>query len=181
MCETGVMHRYVIRDVWPEDAQQIAVAHVAIWKATYPGMVDQTKLDSFDITHALARRRQSLGTPTEQAARGIRAVCAALTATGETVGFATSGPARDDDPPAPTELWSLNVLPDHHGSGIALDLMTAVLGGTDVPAYLWVVRDNARAVAFYGKHGFELDGVTRFDPDWYCHESRMTTTHLSGH
>lgn len=171
------MHRYVIRDARPEDAQQIAVAHVVIWKATYPGMVDQTKLDAFNIAHALARRRQSLGTG--QAARGIRAVCAALTATGEIVGFATSGPARDDDPPVLTELWSLNVLPDHHGSGVALDLMTAVLGGADVPAYLWVLRDNARAVAFYRKHGFELDGVARFDPDWYCHETRMATTHLS--
>lgn len=94
----------------------------------------------------------------------------------EMVGFATSGPARDDSAPAPTELWSLNVVPRHHGSGVALDLMTAVLGDTGNPAYLWVARDNARAVAFYRKHGFGLDGVTRYDPGWDCHEVRMTTT-----
>ncbi|WP_331456861.1 GNAT family N-acetyltransferase [Gordonia sp. HS-NH1] len=78
--------------------------------------------------------------------------------------------------PASTEPWSLNVVPRHHGHGVALELMTSVLGGTGVPAYLWVVRDNARAVAFYRKHGFELDGGTRYDPDWDRHEVRMTTT-----
>ncbi|WP_425307030.1 GNAT family N-acetyltransferase [Gordonia terrae] len=118
----------------------------------------------------------TLGEFAGHAARGVRVRCATCVATREMVGFATSGPARDRIAPASTELWSLNVVPRHHGHGVALELMTSVLGDTGVPAYLWVVRDNARAVAFYRKHGFKLDGGTRYDPDWDCHEVRMTTT-----
>jgi hypothetical protein len=44
-------------------------------------------------------------------------------------------------------------------------------------AYLWVAGGNARAIAFYRKHRFDLDTATRYDPDWDCHQSRMVRQH----
>lgn len=170
------MGSYDIRPVEASDIEQISAAHTAIWKMTYPGMVDQDRLDALTSAESALRWRETVGEFADHAVRGVRLRCATCTATQEMVGFATSGPGRDHDAPAPTELWSLNVVPRHHGSGVALDLMISVLGVIGVPAYLWVARDNARAVAFYRKHGFELDGATRRDPDWDCREERMTAT-----
>lgn len=82
---------------------------------------------------------------------------------GRIVGFATDGTPRDSDPPATTELWSLNVLPRHHGRGVSANLMAAVIGQRS--ACLWVATGNARAIAFYRKHRFALDTATRYDPD----------------
>lgn len=164
---------YEIRPVVAGDIDQISSLHTAIWKATYAGMVAQDRLDALTPAESASRWRQTVGDLAGHAGRGIRIRCATSLDTQEMVGFAASGPARDHDVPAPTELWSLNVVPRQHGTGVAMDLMTSVLGGTDIPAYLWVARDNARAVAFYRKHGFELDGATRHDSGWDCHEVRM--------
>ncbi|MFE0747991.1 GNAT family N-acetyltransferase [Gordonia sp. NPDC058843] len=169
------MGDYEIRPVDASDIEEISTAHTAIWKATYAGMVAQDRLDALTPAVSASRWRETLGEFADHAARGVRLRCATSIATHEMVGFATSGPARDHDASAPIELWSLNVTLRHHGTGVTLDLMTAVLGGTGTRAYLWVARDNARAVAFYRKHGFDLDGVTRYDPAWDCHEVRMTT------
>lgn len=40
-------------------------------------------------------------------------------------------------------------------------------------AYLWALASNHRAVAFYRKLGFGLDGVNRYDPDWRRNDLRM--------
>lgn len=167
---------YTIRPLAPGDADEVAAVHVAIWKATYPGMVNQAKLDALTPSDRIDRWRRTITDGERQEQRGVRTRCAVHEPAGDIIGFATGGPARDDDAPAPTALWSLNVLPRHHGSGVAARLMSAVIGDRTGPAYLWVAAGNARAITFYRKHGFELDGVTRFDPKWDCRESRMVTT-----
>ncbi len=60
------------------------------------------------------------------------------------------------------ELDWLFVDPHHHGGGIAAKLMTAGMAwlGEDQPMWLNVVRHNHRAIAFYRKHGFEIDPET---------------------
>ncbi|MDI9931754.1 GNAT family N-acetyltransferase [Rhodococcus sp. IEGM 1354] len=167
------MSSYSIRDVRPGDEHRIGTAHVAIWKATYAGMMNDAKLDAMRPEHRIERWEQIIAHRDESSARGVRTRCAIDVADSGVVGFATGGPPRDENPPAPRELWSLNVLPEHHGTGIALALMNDVLGEDTPAAYLWVAAANERAVAFYRKNGFELDGEVRFDPTWECHEARM--------
>jgi GNAT superfamily N-acetyltransferase len=86
-------------------------------------------------------------------------------------GFINVGPARDDDPPVPTELRAINVLAAHHGTGLAHGLVKEALG--DRAAYLWVVEGNERAMAFYRKLGFELDGGTKVGERIRATELRM--------
>lgn len=71
----------------------------------------------------------------------------------------------------PHELMALNVLAAHHGTGVAQQLMAATVG--DRPAYLWVLRGNNRAITFYCKVGFELDGVSKDDVHLDCTDLRM--------
>lgn len=80
---------------------------------------------------------------------------------GELVGFAGTGPPRDDDPPRDRELYSIYLLASHHGSGLGQALLDAALG--DRPASLWVLEDNPRAIAFYRRNSFEADGAAKID------------------
>ncbi|MFI8566721.1 GNAT family N-acetyltransferase [Rhodococcus sp. NPDC078407] len=182
------MSNYSIRDVRPGDAEQLGAAHVAIWKSTYAGMIDGAKLDGLRPAHRIGRWEQIIAGIDDASARGVRTRCAVYVpdspiadspvadshmADSHIVGFATGGSPRDEDPPARTELWSLNVLPEHHGTGVANDLMVDVIGHRDASAYLWVAAANDRAIAFYRKHRFELDGTEKFDSEWECLEARM--------
>jgi len=60
-----------------------------------------------------------------------------------------------------TELWALSVHPQWRGSGTAQALARAALP-TD-SAYLWVLQGNVRAIAFYRRMSFTIDGATRVD------------------
>lgn len=75
---------------------------------------------------------------------------------GEVIGFAGSGPASDGS--APIQLYTVYVLPAHHGTGVATPLTAAAIG--DGPASLHVLEGNGRAIRFYERLGFRFDGHT---------------------
>ncbi len=79
------------------------------------------------------------------------------------VGFASTRRPLDENPPRDLELSTIYLLAGHHGSGLGQSLLDAVLGNR--PASLWVLDENPRAIAFYRKNGFVVDGVERFDPN----------------
>lgn len=79
------------------------------------------------------------------------------------VGTACALPARDDDAPEILELVTLYITDEVKGSGAAAAILEMAIG--DMDAYLWVLEGNDRAIAFYRKHGFELDGASRSRDD----------------
>ena len=90
---------------------------------------------------------------------------------GEIVGLATAGPTRDEDAPTVWELYSINVVAEQRGTGVADQLITAVMG--ERPTTLWSVRENGRAHAFYRRHGFTRQGGTMHDQPSDAVEIRM--------
>ncbi|MGI8417193.1 MAG: GNAT family N-acetyltransferase, partial [Nakamurella sp.] len=100
------------------------------------------------------------------------------TPTGELPGFAFVGPARDDDAPTPRQLWAINVLATHQGTGVADLLLAETLG--DRNGFLWVVEANARAQSFYRRHGFEPDGGRLRDEELAVDEIRMVRRQAPG-
>ncbi len=70
--------------------------------------------------------------------------------------MAAAGVTRDVDRPAAWELYSVNVVAQARGSGLADELLDAVLGVRD--ASVWVLADNERAQSLYRRHGFAADG-----------------------
>ncbi len=152
-----------------DEADALGALHVAVWRSAYAGLMPADYLDALDPAERaaqwrdVARRADAHGW-----AGGVRALVAR--SEGRPVGMLAGGTPHDADPPAPYELWSLNVDPAFHGRGVAQALTAAAL--PDGPAYLWVLRGNARAIAFYRRLGFDLDGATRADPHGV--EERMT-------
>ena len=75
------------------------------------------------------------------------------------VGFISYGNFRDEAIQA-GEIIALYVLKDYYGKGVSEQLMHAAFVALDQfsEIYLWVLKDNKRAIAFYQKMGFTLDG-----------------------
>ncbi len=90
---------------------------------------------------------------------------------GEIVGFASAGPTRDGDALTEWELYSINVLAAHLGTGVADQLINAVCA--ERPATLWVLKDNPRAHAFYRRHGFSVEGASKVHEGSGAPEIRM--------
>ena len=75
------------------------------------------------------------------------------------VGFISYGNYRDETIQA-GEIIALYVLKDYYGKGVSEQLMHAAFVALShfSEIYLWVLKDNKRAIAFYQKMGFTFDG-----------------------
>lgn len=75
------------------------------------------------------------------------------------VGFISYGNFRDEAIQA-GEIIALYVLKDYYGKGVSEQLLHAAFVALDQfsEIYLWVLKDNKRAIAFYQKMGFTFDG-----------------------
>ena len=75
------------------------------------------------------------------------------------IGFISYGNFRDEAIQA-GEIIALYVLKDYYGKGVSKQLMHAAVAVLDhfSEIYLWVLKDNKRAIAFYQKMGFTFDG-----------------------
>ncbi|MEL4505661.1 GNAT family N-acetyltransferase [Luteococcus sp. H138] len=79
------------------------------------------------------------------------------------VGVANACPRREDDAPEILELAQLYITDEVKGTGAADRLLEMAIG--DMDCYLWVLQGNDRAIAFYRRNGFELDGASRASDD----------------
>jgi GNAT superfamily N-acetyltransferase len=142
----------VVRRAVPEDAEELAHLHLDVWDDAYTGLVPQGILD--DRRERAAERvehwRTILGSDSPAptyVAEGVDGL----------VGFAAAGPARDADVDVELELWALYVRQRHYSTGVGYALFETVVG--DRAAYLWVLAGNTRAIGFYERQGFRLDGT----------------------
>lgn len=141
---------WAIRPARPEDAEPLADLHLDVWDDAYTGLVPQRILDQ-----RRARRDERV-----DRWRGILAgahgTLLAVTDTG-LIGFASAGRGRDNDVDVELELMALYVRAGWWGTGVGYALLSATIG--DRAAYLWVLAGNDRAIAFYERQGFRLDGT----------------------
>lgn len=144
---------FAIRRAVAADIPATLDMKLAAWRETYGAV----RPESFFAAEG-ARREAQVDWWTRGLAAGAE-LWIAQDAAGRIVGTSGGAPARDDDAEAGVgvELQMLYVLAEAHGTGLGLRLMRAAIG--DLPALVWVLEGNARAQAFYGKHGFEADGA----------------------
>src|SRR4051794_23233193 len=139
-----------IRRGTPEDAEAMAHLHLDVWDDAYTGLMPQGILDD---------RREKVAERTERW-RDIfgldRPTWLAETADG-LVGFSGAGPGRDNDADLDLELYALYVRASHYGTGLGYALFEQAVG--DRACYLWVLAGNERAIRFYERQGFRLDGT----------------------
>lgn len=147
----------LVRAARPGDADELGQVHVRVWRETYPGLMPAHHLAGLSAEASAARFAGRLAAP----AAGSVTLVAVLA--GRLVGVVSAGPSRDDPPDPAHEVYAINLLAAQHGTGLGARLLgeaVAATAGTG-PVSLWVARGNARASAFYAKHGFAPDGSTK--------------------
>ncbi|PXX64126.1 acetyltransferase (GNAT) family protein [Nocardia tenerifensis] len=137
-----------------EHTRALAECHIACWREAYVDLVPAHVLDAFDIDR---RAEQWERNRVKYPGRTWVALAGA-----EVIGFAGAGETLDDPPEPAHQLYALYVRSPWYGTGLADELLHAALD--PAAAYsLWVFERNPRALAFYRRHGFELDGTSRVE------------------
>jgi GNAT superfamily N-acetyltransferase len=139
-----------IRRAVPADAEDLAHLHLDVWDDAYTGLMPQGILDGrrAKVTERVERWVDILGQE--------RPTWLAEDADG-LIGFSGAGPARDNDVDIDLELYALYVRAAYYGTGVGFALFEQAVG--DRAAYLWVLAGNHRAIGFYERQGFRLDGT----------------------
>jgi ribosomal protein S18 acetylase RimI-like enzyme len=106
-------------------------------------------------------------------------VAAAIDEDGTIIGLATAGVTRDDDAVTVWELYSINVVAQQQGGGVADDLIRVAAGERDTT--VWVLTENARAQSFYSRHGFKIEGAATTDEATGGRQIRMVRQSAEGY
>ena len=143
-----------IRAASPNDALAIETIRVRGWRTAYRHVFPASDLDALPIDPERWRSRILVPPP-----GWTTVVCEAED---RVVGFASTGPSRDEDELG--ELYAIYVDPDAWSTGAGRALMAAAeasLAGAFDAALLWVLEDNPRARGFYERAGWAPDGVRK--------------------
>jgi GNAT superfamily N-acetyltransferase len=151
-----------IRAAGPEDANAIADAHVASWRAAYVGKVPQHYLDQLSPGRRAQRWSELLSS------RPPMVVFVAET-TDAVLGFASVGPSRDtdDDVSGPVgEVMAIYTRPEAWGHGVGRRLMERAVRHLTATGFAeatlpWVLDSNDRAIRFYEAGGWVADGAVK--------------------
>lgn len=155
----GMVH---LRRAHEADARGIAEVHVHTWQQAYRDLLPIAYLGSLSVE---ARERYWA---TELAVLPAERRPWLAEAAGEVVGFASSGPSRDEGmAPSVGEIYTLYVLPDCWARGVGRSLLDHAVRdllehGYD-PVTLWVLEANERARRFYELAGWATDGARKID------------------
>ena len=155
--------QYTLRDAGVADAAQLAEFGARTFREAFAA--DNTEDDMrahLDASFSPGTQRREIEDPSIDS-------LILVDATGRWLGFAqlrTPSDAPGVPPSGSVELWRFYVDQPWHGKGVAGALMAgakqraAKRGATSL--WLGVWERNARAQAFYGKHGFEKVGRKTF-------------------
>jgi ribosomal protein S18 acetylase RimI-like enzyme len=137
-----------------EDAERVARLHLASWRVTYTRELSEAFRDGQDAEAWTANWRAEI-------ASGVQVILAEDEDMLE--GFVACGPPRGaTSQPDAWEIYNLHTAPGRYGSGVGTSLFAAAAErGRQQGArqlFLWVVKTNFRARAFYEAKGMQLDG-----------------------
>ena len=145
----------IVREAKIEDALAIAAIHVRAWQAAYQGIVPSAWLDSLSIEQRERHWRHSLEQTTSStwvAEDG-----------NQILGWIHAAASRDADAELTTsEVWAIYVDPAHWREGVGRRLWREaaeyLAGAGFSEVTLWVLKENAQAIAFYETIGLTVDG-----------------------
>ena len=144
-----------------EDIKGKAYVHWKTWHEAYKGMISGDYLDKLTLEKC------------EKMAYSRDDNIIVAKDSGRVVGFVAYG--KDDASSENGEIFALYVLSDYYGKEVGLRLMNAGLeylkGCREIG--LWVLKENARAIRFYGKCGFLHNGEEKYLPGLRASEIRM--------
>ena len=148
----------MIRFATTDDAGGIASVHIASWQAAYQGLIPDEVLANLDYG-----TRKSMWFTSLQ--RNPRETLVAVDGE-EIIGIANFGCYRDNKDALSTgEIRAIYLLEQYWRKGVGSALLKRAVEAMAASGYinlvLWVLNTNARAIAFYEKHYFALDGIEK--------------------
>jgi GNAT superfamily N-acetyltransferase len=149
----------VLRRAHKDDASALAALNVLSWQAAFAGLLPDDFLSAMSVTTQVKRFSRIL-------AGGPSVEVWLAEHDGQILGYASLGPARDEDAADAEELYALYVHPDHWRQGIGRVLHEHVLRRfgerRSAGVYLWVLECNMQARAFYEALRWSNTGQRRF-------------------
>jgi len=150
-----------IRRAVVDDATAVAEVHVASWRTTYPGIVDQAYIDSLSVPERAAAWGRRLATDSDTEPD----VLVAVDADGDIVGFISGGAIRDPIAGCDAELYAIYLLDSMQQKGVGRRLVRewaglALASGCHA-AVVRVLAENP-ACSFYERLGAERLRDTQF-------------------
>jgi RimJ/RimL family protein N-acetyltransferase len=144
-----------IREAQLTDAKQIAAIHVRSWRTAYANLIPASLLDRLSIDEREFVWKKRL--------MDEERVLTLVSVEESTVtGWATVGPARDDDcdPTLVAELYGIYFSPDSWRQGLGTQLYEAIekrVPEMTKEIIVWVLQGNVRGRRFYEANGFILE------------------------
>jgi GNAT superfamily N-acetyltransferase len=152
--EANVNAVVTVRLASADDADRIGRIQVETWRAAYTGLMPDEAIARFDIESRQRLWRAWFERPWP------RSVVFVAELDGHVVGFANSGPCREEERAG--ELYAIYVQPDSWSTGAGRALIQhteeSLRSSGFGEAILWVLEGNDRAERFYRAAGWELDG-----------------------
>ena len=138
------------------DTESIARIHVDSWRAAYAGILSEKFLASMDYDKRLALWHKNVQ---ENAVKLF-----VLEENKEVIGFSCIGSSRDSEVKG-MELYAIYLDPAHQRKGkgtIFWNELEKFVRNKAYSVYLWVLKKNSGARAFYERNGFqEVMGKTK--------------------
>lgn len=145
----------MIRAARPDDAPEIANVHVNAWREAYKGLLPDAFLEGLPLSF---KRRLGMWQAMIASPEG-RAIFVAESEKHGVIGFASVGPARDDEFSTSGELTTLYLLKAYQKRGLGAALMKAGFEALQrdgfASAYCWVLGGND-TIDFYRHNGARL-------------------------
>jgi len=151
-----------IRVATTKDADLIASINIDAWQVGYKGIMSESYLNALRLADTNLQWDSALSSNDP----GINIV---IEYQNKVSGFCVFGPVRDKDLKCNSsgEIVALNVAPNKWRLGLGSKLLEKV---TELAIkekwnflYLWVLKDNVRAMRFYESKGFALEGTEKIN------------------
>ena len=134
-----------------EDIDGKGYVHWKTWHETYTGLIDPSYME-----------KTTLETCVDMARRWPQNTMVAKDGD-KVIGFVCYGEHHDEGLTDCGEVFAIYVLAEYYGRKVGYALMNAAI--EKLAAYgkvaLWVLKGNDRAIRFYQRYGFCLDGTER--------------------
>ena len=168
-----------------KQARELAEVHMQCWHETYTGLIDQNFLDSLKVDNFEKRWCQNLLNPTPQTLR------LSLMHNQKIIGFCCAGPARNNLPGSPAEIYAIYLLRQNQGHGLGAVMMQCmarfILAQNWIEAHVWVLSGNHTSKFYEYCGGIQIQctqfitlGAHRYEELCY-HLDFKALTHLANY
>ncbi|QSX06277.1 GNAT family N-acetyltransferase [Sedimentibacter sp. zth1] len=137
-----------------QDVERIALIHTESWKVAYKNIIPTDKLEEMTKIEPRTKMWAKLLTEYKDSTYVYKL-------NDEIIGYFTIGKSRDSDLQDAYELIGIYFHPDFYGRGYGNKMMEFLMENVKHRGFnkifLWVFKENERAIRYYKKFGFEFD------------------------